>query len=892
MRLFFSINAIFWANLAILAAVEIRVATFNIRLGLDDSSIPNRSATRQTIARIDADVVGLQEVNSNDLTNDQLDEFASELGYPHVFVPVTALDTTSRVVFFSKFPFVPNSQTSILSPPGANDVTRAAAAVVVDVPGTDNDPTIVNAHLKCCLDRFISPEQDSDLFRRAVEMKRIKDYLESRNLGPSDNVIVMGDLNLLGTSNITYPQIPPGLPVSFQLGSDITFPFTYFINPVSYFPGLGINDPDSRQQDGITTDTFRGSSTVLDYLLISDALASRSPATEVYNSNLESSFAGLPKSGSPLAAVTSADASDHFPVFGDFQLDDGSGLSISSSEPTLAETSAPATLTVTLDSPATSATTITLQIDDPSEATLGDTSLTVPIGQTTATTTLTPLLDRIADGSQMVVVSASAAGFSLGTVGVNVLDADPTLYRFVTPGQAVIEDFSNFEGQQKPAAWTDDGITWQGLDSGNNTLLGGRSYEESLGIFSGSPTTFQASFRNSTGSTIQALGLSYLARHWRRTPEGSADELQVSVIRNGETTPLPGLTFRPNVEGPGGALSPPDSAVLSSYLRGLDLLPGEQIQLSFELLPGSPATGSDDDVFINEFHYDNSGQDSGEFVEVHVGPGYSGLIENIAIVLYNGNNGQVYGAPQPLNSFLVSTTPDGRRFFHKSIAPIQNGSPDGIALTIDGEVKEFISYEGAFTATNGPALGQPSTDIGVSQNSVQPNQNSIARTGTGSNAADLTWGIQPGSFTRGQSNVGQSFGSTPQPQGLAIDNLVVEPLVDTDGDLLPDIEETALGTNPLISDSDYDGQSDSFELLLAGTDPLSFSSGFRPTLSENGAQMEVSFPSLPDRAYIVEVSNDLVGWTPQPPLAGTGDLLSLPLPPGDTVFFRVRISIP
>jgi hypothetical protein len=46
----------------------------------------------------------------------------------------------------------------------------------------------------------------------------------------------------------------------------------------------------------------------------------------------------------------------------------------------------------------------------------------------------------------------------------------------------------------------------------------------------------------------------------------------------------------------------------------------------------------------------------------------------------------------------------------------KNGSPDGIALVNpSGKVIQFLSYEGSFTATNGPALGMTSTDIGVSE---------------------------------------------------------------------------------------------------------------------------------------------------------------------------------
>src|SRR5687768_934289 len=45
-------------------------------------------------------------------------------------------------------------------------------------------------------------------------------------------------------------------------------------------------------------------------------------------------------------------------------------------------------------------------------------------------------------------------------------------------------------------------------------------------------------------------------------------------------------------------------------------------------------------VFINEFHYDNSGGDTGEFIEI-AGPAGTGL-SGYSLVLYNGANGASY----------------------------------------------------------------------------------------------------------------------------------------------------------------------------------------------------------------------------------------------------------
>jgi hypothetical protein len=161
-------------------------------------------------------------------------------------------------------------------------------------------------------------------------------------------------------------------------------------------------------------------------------------------------------------------------------------------------------------------------------------------------------------------------------------------------------------------------------------------------------------------------------------------------------------------------------------------------------------------VWINEFHYDNSSTDVDEFIEV-----VSNFDASVySIVLYNGNNGESY------NSNLLSTaalTNDSGYNFYVINYPsngIQNGAPDGIALVDDlGEVKQFLSYESSpFEATNGPASGMTSTDIGVSENSSTPVGQSLQLTGTGFQASDFTWS-GPTDDTPGTVNEGQSIGN-------------------------------------------------------------------------------------------------------------------------------------
>lgn len=160
-------------------------------------------------------------------------------------------------------------------------------------------------------------------------------------------------------------------------------------------------------------------------------------------------------------------------------------------------------------------------------------------------------------------------------------------------------------------------------------------------------------------------------------------------------------------------------------------------------------------VWINEFHYDNSGADTGEFIEIAALAGTD--LTGWSIVLYNGANGQTYNT-RSLTGLSVADQQNGFGTIRLSYPAdgIQNGSPDGMALVDStGRVIEFISYEGSFTATNGPALGMTSTAIGVSE-SGNATGTSIGRVGTGDEASDFSWSLVSDD-TPGTVNIGQSF---------------------------------------------------------------------------------------------------------------------------------------
>lgn len=176
---------------------------------------------------------------------------------------------------------------------------------------------------------------------------------------------------------------------------------------------------------------------------------------------------------------------------------------------------------------------------------------------------------------------------------------------------------------------------------------------------------------------------------------------------------------------------------------------------------GAPAAFAE--VFINELHYDNAGADVGEAVEIVATAG-----ENLAgyrVWLYNGSN-----APNTAKTYGSAAVPAAQaRTCGASVGittvtwprdGLQNGPSDGIAL-IDGNgnVVEFISYEGAITAADGPAKGLRSRNLPVSESGTAPIGTSLQLTGRGRTANDFQW-APSSTQSFGACNAGQTFGGS------------------------------------------------------------------------------------------------------------------------------------
>ena len=170
----------------------------------------------------------------------------------------------------------------------------------------------------------------------------------------------------------------------------------------------------------------------------------------------------------------------------------------------------------------------------------------------------------------------------------------------------------------------------------------------------------------------------------------------------------------------------------------------------------APVPGNSSTIFINEFHYDNTGTDAGEFIEV-AGPAGTNLA-GWRIELYNGSNGLRYD-----NDALAGTIPSqqggyGTVSISYPVNGIQNGNPDGIAL-IDpsNTVVQFLCYGGSFAANDQTAAGQTCTNIGVVEPSTTPLGQSLQLQGTGTTYGDFTWTAVPIAHTQNSPNTGQTF---------------------------------------------------------------------------------------------------------------------------------------
>jgi len=262
----------------------------------------------------------------------------------------------------------------------------------------------------------------------------------------------------------------------------------------------------------------------------------------------------------------------------------------------------------------------------------------------------------------------------------------------------------------------------------------------------------------------------------------------------------------------------------------------------------STGVWSQPNAWINEFHYDNNGADQDEFIEIVIENAGGLTLSDFAVDLYNGNGGGSYKTVT-MDNFTTGNTIDNFTVYSYVFSTIQNGSPDGISLTYQNTLisGQFLSYEGSITATDGPAIGETSTDILVNETGTTAVGHSLQLTGTGTQYSDFTW-ASPEANTIGGTNNNQTLGAAPtntDPPVWTTDYPYVYSTLDTKGQIAVSMDEpgkvyyivlydgaTVPDAGQVIAGEPYDTVTvcvhDSIDVSAANTEYLQWIEGVTP----------------------------------------------------------------
>ncbi len=186
-------------------AGTLRLATYNIRNLFDGIQDPGKEpekakpekekvALSQAIHEINADVIGLQEVENKGVLTQFRDQYLSDMGYREV-VLIEGNDTRGiDVALFSRFPVTAvKSHKEVRFPvPGeAQPVGFSRDLLQVRIQGPNNYTfTVFVAHLKS---QHGGDEAD---IRREAEARAAQQIIAAfQKANPRENVVVMGDFN-------------------------------------------------------------------------------------------------------------------------------------------------------------------------------------------------------------------------------------------------------------------------------------------------------------------------------------------------------------------------------------------------------------------------------------------------------------------------------------------------------------------------------------------------------------------------------------------------------------------------------------------------------------------------------------------------------------------------
>ena len=258
-----------------------RIGTWNIQ-SLGNSGTNEWNRELDVIARMGCEIVTIQEID--DLSEAiAFSSFAAAAGYSHFAVGNASgtLSGSLRNGVLSMHPIVSFSSHNSVSLSGdanANDITRDIFEARIQVPNAADLLGVFSVHFK-------ASSGGTNDFRRAVEVHRLAQAIDGFvAANPGAPWVVTGDFNEdLGDGPFgnSFSSLPSGLPQTYDLGNDISFPVIY--NPFVDLVNKGGLIADATQEDSATIDATRDSSgRRLDYLIYANGVLLS--GDEVYNS--------------------------------------------------------------------------------------------------------------------------------------------------------------------------------------------------------------------------------------------------------------------------------------------------------------------------------------------------------------------------------------------------------------------------------------------------------------------------------------------------------------------------------------------------------------------------------------------------------------------------------
>jgi len=524
---------------------------------------------------------------------------------------------------------------------------------------------------------------------------------------------------------------------------------------------------------------------------------------------------------------------------------DAAGFIVSPATVAVTEGGSTATFTVALATQPTGTVTIPVSGDGQVNASTGTLTFTAANWNVAQTVTVTAIDDTAVEGTHAGLIALGAASSTDAAYnGLNPADVAATITDNDVAATVSVGSASVAEG-----------------NSGTSALVFTITRSDNTGAFSLTYATADGTATAGSDYAGASGTVSFAA--------GGALSQTVTISVNGDTTVEPNETL---------------TLTLSNLVNTTGTATLGTASATGTIVNDDTATAS---VWFNEFHYDNIGTDTGEFIEIAGAAGTD--LTGWQILRYNGNvpaAAVVYTTPGSI-SLAGSIIPDqgngyGTVGFALPQDGLQNGSNDGFALVdASGAVVQLLSYEGVLTASGGAASGLTSTDVGVAESNTTPVGASLGLTGTGTSYASFTWSVLAAA-TIGGINAGQSFGGSANPS-IAINDVSV-----TEGDsgtktLTFTVTRSAAATAFTVDYATADGTATAGSDYQAASGTLAFAAG-GPLTQTVAVTINGDTASEANETFTVQLSNlvNVSGTTTIGDSSGTGTITN-----DDVSFVRI-----